>query len=57
MEENGWNDVELRDSRYNQVVRMVSLATSKGKDNYEFELFSMHCAVDAKKQDEIVSQV
>jgi len=57
MEENGWNDVELRDCRYNQVVRMVAVATTEDKENDQYNLFSMHCAVDSKRQDEIVSQV
>lgn len=58
MSENGWNDVALRDSRYNQVIHMVSLAASEDKLSNGY--FATHGAVDlskARKQDTIVSQV
>ena len=32
MRENGWNNVELRDNRYNQVIHMVSAA--KGAEEF-----------------------
>lgn len=32
MKDNSWNNVELRDNRYNQIVHMVSAA--KGAEEY-----------------------
>jgi hypothetical protein len=37
MGENGWNPVELRDNRYNQIVHMVSAANG-AEDFYSTEV-------------------
>lgn len=43
MKDNSWNNVELRDNRYNQIVHMVSAA--KGAEEY----YSTEVGVDKKK--------
>jgi len=57
MADNGWNEVELRDSRYNQVVHMVSIAdASTGRRRH----FSSHEGMDlhtARQLDLGISQV
>jgi len=57
MADNGWNEVELRDSRYNQVVHMVSIAdASTGRRRH----FSSHEGMDiatARQLDLSISQV
>jgi len=57
MEDNGWNEVELRDSRYNQVVHMMSIAdASTGRRRH----FSSHEGMDiatARQLDISISQV
>jgi len=57
MSDNGWNEVELRDSRYNQVVHMVSIAdASTGRRRH----FSSHEGMDlgtARQLDLSISQV
>lgn len=46
MTSGGWNDVELRDSRYNQVVHMVSVAcAANGRRRH----FSSHGGMDVKE--------
>lgn len=37
MAENGWNSVELRDNRYNQIIHMVSAAVG-AEDFYTTEV-------------------
>jgi len=57
MDDNGWNEVELRDSRYNQVVHMMSIAdASTGRRRH----FSSHEGMDlatARQLDLAISQV
>jgi len=57
MTDNDWNEVELRDSRYNQVVHMVSIAdASTGRRRH----FSSHEGMDlgtARQLDLAISQV
>ena len=57
MADNDWNEVELRDSRYNQVVHMVSIAdASTGRRRH----FSSHEGMDlstARQLDLAISQV
>ena len=57
MADNGWNEVELRDARYNQVVHMMSIAdASTGRRRH----FSSHEGMDlytARKLDMDISQV
>jgi len=57
MRDNDWNEVELRDSRYNQVVHMVSIAdASTGRRRH----FSSHEGMDlgtARQLDLAISQV
>ena len=51
---NGWNEVELRDSRYNQVIHMVSIAacktpmTRKNLADTRFELLPIYSAILVK---------
>ena len=57
MEDGGWNEVELRDARYNQVVHMMSIAdASTGRRRH----FSSHEGMDldtARQLDLAISQV
>jgi len=57
MSDNDWNEIELRDSRYNQVVHMVSIAdASTGRRRH----FSSHEGMDldtARQLDLAISQV
>jgi CYTH domain-containing protein len=56
MSDAGWNDVELRDSRYNQTVHMVSVANAT---NGRRRHFSSHTSMDmetARQRDLMVSQ-
>ena len=57
MVDNDWNEVELRDSRYNQVVHMMSIAdASTGRRRH----FSSHEGMDiqtARQLDLAISQV
>lgn len=41
---NGWNDVEVRDNRYNQIVHMVSAANGAEKF-YSTEVNQLSCHV------------
>lgn len=42
MKTNGWNPVELRDTRYNQIIHMVSAAKG-AEDFYSTEVFMASC--------------
>ena len=57
MLDNDWNEIELRDSRYNQVVHMMSIAdASTGRRRH----FSSHEGMDlgtARQLDLAISQV
>ena len=54
---NGWNDVEMRDNRYNQVIHMVSAA--KGAEAfYQTDTHVRHENLDLARQlDDFSSQV
>lgn len=51
MKDNSWNNVELRDNRYNQIVHMVSAA--KGAEEY----YSTEVGVDKKNAIFILSNI
>jgi len=57
MSDNDWNEVELRDSRYHQVIHMMSIAdASTGRRRH----FSSHEGMDlgtARQLDLAISQV
>lgn len=44
MSDNNWNNVELRDNRYNQIIHMVSAA--KGAE----EFYSTEVKINKKKR-------
>lgn len=48
MKENNWNNVELRDNRYNQIIHMVSAA--KGAEEfYSIEVRKRHSSAKFRK--------
>jgi hypothetical protein len=59
LQANGWNDVTLRDSRYNQAIHMVSHPPggSSGADGGMAVDCLSNTATDLKRQDVVVSQV
>jgi len=56
--ENEWNDVELRDGRYNQVIHMVSAAKG-AEDFYDNQHHvTRHEGIDLARQlDDLTAQV
>lgn len=56
--ENNWNDIELRDGRYNQVIHMVSAAKG-AEDFYQLDTHATrHESMDLARQlDDLTSQV
>lgn len=45
MTSNGWNNVELRDNRYNQIVHMVTAANG-AEDFYTTEVYFDFLLID-----------
>ena len=57
-EENGWNEVDLRDSRYNQVIHMISAAKGAEAFYHTETHITRHEGIDlARKLDDLTSQV
>lgn len=56
--ENKWNDVELRDGRYNQVIHMVSAAKGAEAFYHTENHASRHEGIElARHLDDLTSQV
>lgn len=51
---NGWNSVELRDNRYNQIIHMVSAANG-AEDFYTTEVCVMDRNMDYMRQCSIIT--
>jgi len=57
-EKNGWNNVELRDGRYNQVIHMVSAAKGAERFYDNQNHVTRHESIELARQlDDLTSQV